>query len=393
MVADAQPDHQDHSIAVPDGSGQNPGEPPDHWPALDRIARAYVVDPCVAPAATVAIAVLGTLGWQMAVGAAGRRSVQDPAPAHPGLVFDLASVTKPFVALTAARLAARGVVDLGAPVSTWVPETRGTPTADVPLELLLAHRGGLLPHVELFAPLRERRSFCRTEALERTARARSPDGGTGSACYSCLGYVLVGEALSRATGLSLDDLVHEEVCAPGRIAAASARQWIARRPDFASVVAPTELVEWRGGELRGLVHDENAWALGGHGMAGQAGLFADAEAVARLGASVIDASRGARDSWLTERQIWPVLRPREGGTWRAGFDGKSAEGSAAGSACSRRSFGHLGFTGTSLWCDPDARCVTVLLTNRVNPTRDHWAIRAARPLVHDALHAAAMALR
>jgi CubicO group peptidase (beta-lactamase class C family) len=78
---------------------------------------------------------------------------------------------------------------------------------------------------------------------------------------------------------------------------------------------------------------------------------------------------------------------------RAGFDGKSAEGSSAGIVCGPRTFGHLGFTGTSLWIDPDAEIVAVLLTNRVHPARDNVKIREARPAAHDALHARALELR
>jgi len=90
-----------------------------------------------------------------------------------------------------------------------------------------------------------------------------------------------------------------------------------------------------------------------------------------------------------ERLEW-LVRERPGGTLRAGFDGKSPAGSSAGSRLGPRSFGHLGFTGTSLWIDPDARIVVSLLTNRVCPTREHLAIRAARPWVHDALFDAAV---
>jgi CubicO group peptidase (beta-lactamase class C family) len=93
---------------------------------------------------------------------------------------------------------------------------------------------------------------------------------------------------------------------------------------------------------------------------------------------------GADLSWL--------VAPRPGGTLRAGFDGKSLEGTSAGHRFGPRSIGHLGFTGTSLWLDLDARIVAVLLTNRVSPTRANLAIRSARPLAHDALHAYAAAL-
>jgi CubicO group peptidase (beta-lactamase class C family) len=104
-------------------------------------------------------------------------------------------------------------------------------------------------------------------------------------------------------------------------------------------------------------------------------LFGTIGAVLRFGAFVLEHLEDLE--WL--------VRPREGGTLRAGFDGKSSEGSSAGSVLGPRSFGHLGFTGTSLWIDPDARIAVALLTNRVCPTRDNVKIREARPRVHDAL--------
>jgi CubicO group peptidase (beta-lactamase class C family) len=134
-----------------------------------------------------------------------------------------------------------------------------------------------------------------------------------------------------------------------------------------------------------VVHDENAWALAGHGLAGQAGLFGVAESVARFGAAMLDALAGRRLDWLTPPEVLPLVRRRPGGSLRAGFDGKSGTLSAAGELSSSEVFGHLGFTGTSLWCDPVAETVTVLLSNRVCPTRENQKIREIRPGVHDAL--------
>jgi CubicO group peptidase (beta-lactamase class C family) len=370
-------------------------ETPTVSPVLDEIANRFVVLEGVAPGACVALAVRSAGRWQLVVGSAGRRSVQDRRAVDPSLVFDLASVSKPFVALTAARLAERGVLTLDTPVGTWLPEISSAVTAAVPLELLLAHRAGLQAHRELFAPLRQRRTFCHRSALLEAAHARrpectgpTPDDGCAPV-YSDLGYLLLGEALSRAADCPLDELVAREVCLPLGLEAGSARQWLARQPGFLTRVAPTEIVPWRGGELVAVVHDENAWALAGHGLAGHAGLFADAVTVARLGAAVVDAACGRLDVWLSVEGLRPLLRRRPGGSLRAGFDGKSGPASAAGSASGPRSFGHLGFTGTSLWCDPDASVVTVLLSNRVNPTREHQAIAGARPRVHDVLFAAA----
>jgi CubicO group peptidase (beta-lactamase class C family) len=132
------------------------------------------------------------------------------------------------------------------------------------------------------------------------------------------------------------------------------------------------------------VHDENSWAFSGYGAAGHAGLFGTAECVLKLGTAMLDSLAG-RSSLLPRDAAQRLVRPRAGGSLLCGFDGKSATSPSAGPSSSERSFGHLGFTGTSLWCDPDSEVVTVLLTNRVCPTRNNSRIRAARPVVHERL--------
>ncbi|MGH7269309.1 MAG: serine hydrolase, partial [Polyangiaceae bacterium] len=148
--------------------------------------------------------------------------------------------------------------------------------------------------------------------------------------------------------------------------------------------AATEDVPWRGGSVVGAVHDENAWALTGEGGSGHAGIFGTVDAVLTFGAAVLDALGGRESPWPGVDLGW-LVRERPGGTLRAGFDGKSPQNSSAGDRAGPASFGHTGFTGTSLWIDPDSWIVTVLLTNRVCPTRDNHEIRAARPRGHDAL--------
>jgi CubicO group peptidase (beta-lactamase class C family) len=208
--------------------------------------------------------------------------------------------------------------------------------------------------------------------------------------YSDLGYLLLGESMARATGEALDDLVWREVCAPLGLEVGSARQWRRWDPAFDRRVAPTENVGWRGGVVRGAVHDENAWALAGDSVCAHAGLFGTAKDVAVLGTAILDARKGnggRSAAWLRPEDLEPLLRVRPGSSLRAGFDGKSDAGSSAGAICSAQTFGHLGFTGTSIWMDPETDVVAVLLTNRVYPTRDNGAIKQVRPEVHDALFA------
>ncbi len=355
-------------------------------PTLDRLAEERIVRAGVAPAAALGWARRDRDGWRMAVGAQG--------PHRPSTQpwFDLASVTKPFVALTAARLIDSGQLDWRTVLADWAPELAGSSAQDCPLEDLLSHRSGLQAHIELFAPLRCRRGFFRGRAMRQAASAQRPECVAPRPregyppVYSDLGYLLAGEMLERATGLPLDALVHAEVCEPLGLAVASVRQWLEQ--DTPRNFVPTEHVGWRGGDVHGVVHDENAWAIAGHGIAGHAGLFGTVDGVLALGAALLDAVHG-RSSWLASATCRCLLAPRPGGTLRLGFDAKSSGPSAAGTRAGPQTFGHLGFTGTSLWCDPDAGVATALLTNRVRPSRSNLAIRLARPVVHDALFAAA----
>ncbi|HEY8944263.1 MAG TPA: serine hydrolase domain-containing protein, partial [Polyangiaceae bacterium] len=310
-------------------------------------------------------------------------------------VFDLASVTKPFLAVAFARLCEQGALPRSATLGSLLEEVRGTTAEHTPLELALSHRAGLSAHLPLFAPLVHRRPFLREAALR--AAAHSPALSLGSAIpkngfdpvYSDMGYLLAGAALERFAGVALDTLIRSTVAEPLGIAAGSARQWLGGTTDFPKRVAPTEWVLFRGGQVSGAVHDENAWAFGGHGLCGHAGLFGTVRDVLEFGMALLDARAGRAERWLTAETIRWMIAERPGGSLRLGFDGKSGPDSSAGPSASSQTFGHLGFTGTSLWCDPDADVVTVLLTNRVCPTRNHVAIRKARPRVHDALFQAA----
>jgi CubicO group peptidase (beta-lactamase class C family) len=300
--------------------------------------------------------------------------------------FDLASVTKPMTAMA--------FVGSGVPRETrlgeLLSEARGTPSEHTPLELLFAHRAGLEGHVALYLPLVTGEPFNRTEALRTAAGLRRADAQgelpeEGFApVYSDLGFALAGEALARArgdvdAGSAIDQLVVAKLGLLHTLG--TPRDLVARGVDLGPRVAPTEDVPFRGGVIRGVVHDENAWALTGRGGSGHAGMFGTVDSVLRFGQDVME--RQDQLGWL--------LRERPGGTLRAGFDGKSDTGSSAGTLASLRTYGHLGFTGTSLWIDPEAQTVVVLLSNRVHPTRANAKLRDARPRAHDALFALARA--
>lgn len=309
--------------------------------------------------------------------------------------FDLASLTKP---MTALAFEAAGL-DRGAPLEAFLPELRGSRTAGVPLELLFAHRAGLPAHLRLYEDLEAGRAD-EAAALFTASNARTeapPEHGReGHApVYSDLGYILAGAALARAVGArDAGEAIGELIAKPLGLSASlgTARALRVAGVAFDARAVPTEVVAERGGEVRGAVHDENAWALTRDGGSGHAGMFGTLGAVLTFARAALGAClRGvaADPLGLAGRSAWMVA-PRPGGALRAGFDGKSGAGSSVGRLLGPRTFGHLGFTGTSFWTDPDARVGVALLTNRVHPTRDNSAIRAARPEAHDALAALAM---
>jgi CubicO group peptidase (beta-lactamase class C family) len=354
--------------------------------SLTELLFDLVVGPRIATAASVAVAVRDETGWRVELGAVGTLGLDDPTPVGTTTLFDLASVTKPFFAATLVR-----ALDPATRLGALLDEAVGTPVADTTLELLLAHRSGLEPHRTLFQPLLTGAPVRISSALREACLART---GDGAPVYSDLGYLLAGVALARHERAPLSTVVRREVLSPLRIEdVGSAEDWLRRDPSrFHGETAITEVVPWRGGALRSVVHDENAWALGGHGLSGHAGLFGTAEGVAQFGCAIVDSLLG-ETSWLDGSAIELLTRRRDGGTLRAGFDGVSQAGSAAGNRKSPETVGHLGFTGTSLWCDPTHGIVTVLLTNRVHPTRAHLGIRAARPAVEDALFDRVLASR
>jgi CubicO group peptidase (beta-lactamase class C family) len=267
----------------------------------------------------------------------------------------------------------RGVLALDEAVSGYLVEWRGEDRADVTLRDLLAHCSGLPAWRPYYKELDGWEMYERAisaEPLEYAPRTKS--------IYSDLDFILLGF------------IVHGRVALADRFAMMLSQMGIVEEIQFNppqlwhARIAPTEFDPWRGRLLAGEVHDENAAALGG--IAGHAGLFGTAAAVgsyARHLLQVLDGRAGVfRRATLEE---FTTKRADIPGSSRAlGWD-TMLPTSSCGTKMSSRAFGHTGFTGTSLWIDPDNDIYVALLTNRVHPTRDNDAIRRIRPAVHDAI--------
>ena len=326
------------------------------------------------PAAVVEVGTASGTEWREAFG---RLTFDADAPdTREDTIFDLASLTK--VMATAPLImqqVERGAVALDDRVSTHIAGWRGADREDVTIRDLLAHCGGLTAYLPFFRDHQGRAEFehaiC-SLPLEYQPRTRS--------IYSDLGFMLLAFILEDVGTAPLSD----------RFATLLDQMDIVERlqfnppPQWRRDIAPTELDPWRGRLLVGEVHDENAFALGG--AAGHAGLFGTSAAVgayARHLLQVLDGRTGAfsRDTLDT----FIARRPNIPGSSRAlGWDTMLTT-SSCGTRMSPRAFGHTGFTGTSLWLDPDRGIYIVLLTNRVHPTRTNERIKHVRPAVHDAI--------
>jgi CubicO group peptidase (beta-lactamase class C family) len=326
------------------------------------------------PAASVAVTHRGQL---IALKALGHFTYEENAPTvSTGSIFDLASVSKVVATTTmAALLYQRGLLDLNAPVVAVVPEfARNEPRCrQVTFRMLLAHSSGLPAYEKLFmkAPSRD-------ELLAAAFGVRLvADPGT-KAEYSDIGFIVLGVALERLADEPLDIFCQREIFGPlGMI-----RTTFNPAAELRDTIPPT-VDDWtfRNRIIQGEVQDENTSALGG--VAGHAGVFSTAEDVAIFAHAMLNGGqpilRPEMLAIFTRREQWPA------GTSRAlGWDTPSSP-SQSGKYFSPKSFGHLGYTGTSLWIDPERNLSVTLLTNRTWPDCKNQAIKEIRPRFHDAV--------
>ena len=331
-----------------------------------------------APGAVLGVSVAG----QQYVHATGRLTPERSAPAEPTTVYDLASLTKVVALTTAVMLAVDdGKLELDAPVQRYLPAFQGKGKEQVTIRLLLAHASGMPAWRPLF---RETKTREEALALADSTPLSSPPGTVD--VYSDLGMIVLTQAVEAAYHERIDSLLARRVFQP--LGMASVR-FLPETGD--ARIAPTEADPWRGRVLRGEVHDENAARL--DGVSGHAGLFGAVPDLLTFAEWILGQADG-RSGGLSEGfepSARPTVRPSvlqeftrrqnlvPGSSHALGWDTPSPGGSA-GSLLSAQSFGHTGFTGTSLWIDPEHRVAIVLLSNRVHPTRDNprWApVRAA----------------
>ena len=327
------------------------------------------------PGAVVAV---GRHGRLALLAAAGHYGVDDPRPVDPATIYDLASLTKVIGLTTACLLLVdEGKLDLEAPVRAYLPEFQGPGKDRVTIRHLLTHSSGLPAWRPLFKDAATR--VAALALVDTTPLSLTPGD---SFIYSDLGAITLAQVVERIAGEPLDTFLARRVFEPLDMTSTRylpPQGWRLR-------IAPTERdTVFRRRMMHGEVHDENAGRLGG--VSGHAGLFSNAPDLALFATWLLAARSGLARPGLTPHSETVVrFTTRQNlppGSSRAlGWDTPS-QPSSAGTRLSEHAFGHTGFTGTSIWIDPEQDLFVILLTNRVHPTRANTRIMRVRPRVAD----------
>jgi CubicO group peptidase (beta-lactamase class C family) len=292
-------------------------------------------------------------------------------------LFDLASLTKVISTTNCAMICIdRGLFKLDDKVSKYIPQFAQNGKDDITIRNLLLHNSGL----PAFKPYYK--MFNKAEDVLKDIYACKPEYPTGTqTVYSDLGIITLGKVIEKVTGEKLDVFAQKEIFNP-----LGMQNTMYNPPDsLKKYCAPTEYDNyWRHKQIQGEVHDETASLLGG--VAGHAGLFSTAGDIAKVLQMLLQDGK-----FNGKRIIKPATvklftkRQSEKSTRALGWDTKSESGSSAGNLFSSDSYGHTGFTGTSVWTDPERNLFVIFLTNRVYPSRDNHKIYKVRPALHNAV--------
>lgn len=326
------------------------------------------------PGAVVLVARKGRVAWRKAYGSRTIEPVREPMT--PDTIFDVASLTKVVATATSIMiLVERGKVRLSDPVSNYIPELKGEGRERITIELLLTHRSGYAPDFDL-----KERWTGHDEAVKRLIKEplRNPPGARF--VYSDIGYIALGEVVRRVSGGTLDKFARLNIFVPlgmrhtsfrpsqalkKRIAPTEKRRGQMSYLGDSAENAGVEAEEW----LRGEVHDPTSYRM--NGVAGHAGLFSSADDLALYCQMILSGGQYRGVRILSPLSVAEMTRPRlvteAGWTRGLGWDISTSFSTNRGDLFPLGSFGHTGFTGTSIWIDPATRMFVVFLSNRVHP--------------------------
>ncbi len=292
-------------------------------------------------------------------------------------LYDLASVTKVIATTTATMICYdRKLFSLDDPVVKYIPEFGVNGKDNITIKNLLLHNTGLPAWKKFY-------EFCSSaDDVLKDIYSSKLEYPTGEkTVYSDLGIITLAKIIEKVTGKNFDVFCKDEIFDPLKM-----NSTLFNPPDsLKKFCAPTEIDNyWRNRLLQGEVHDETSAML--NGVAGHAGLFSTASDIAKLMAVLVNNGKLNGKSFINPETIKLFTTRYSDQSSRAlGWDTKSETGSSAGDFFSPNSFGHTGYTGTSVWIDPERKLFVVFLTNRVYPIRENTKILKVRPELHNAV--------
>jgi serine-type D-Ala-D-Ala carboxypeptidase len=358
-----------------------------HLAYLDEIIGAAVAGKDF-PGAVIVVAHKGKVVFRKAYGES--QLVPDKRPMAVDMIFDLASVTKPVATATSVLiLVEQGKIRLWDKVTKYVPEfstwygEKGIAGEEARLWHLLTHTSGLPPYTDAKEAAKKLGDPCATADLARLIAEIPKESPVGAKfVYSCLNYITLAHIVQKVTGKTIAEFAEEMIFKP-----LGMKRTFYRPPEsLRSVCVPTEVVN--GVPLRGVVHDPLARLQGG--VSGNAGLFSTADDLAVFAQMLLN-----NGEWKGERLLSPLtvermteIYPKVGASGRGlGWDLDSDYATVRGDLFGPASYGHSGYTGTSIWIDPETQTSVVFLTNRVHPD-DKGDIIAMRSKVANVVAAA-----
>jgi beta-N-acetylhexosaminidase len=346
--------------------------------AVDSVINASIADSAF-PGAVILIQKDGKKVYEKAFGnytydsSSGKVSVNT--------MYDLASLTKVIATTTATMVCYdKGLFKLDDEVSKYLPKFGVNGKENVTIRNLLVHNSGLRPDIpsyRIFDSVKNKEQGVMDEIFNDTLVYAA---GT-KMVYSDLNFILMGKIIEKVTGKPLDKFCERNIFKP-----LGMNSTMFNPPQsLFSRIAPTENDDyWRYRQIRGTVHDETSQLLGG--VAGHAGLFSTAEDLSKLLQMLLQKGTYNGRGYINASTVKMFVKKQSDLSSRAlGWDTKSPDYSSAGNFFSDNSYGHTGFTGTSVWTDPERNLFVIFLTNRVYPTRNNSKILRVRPKVHNAV--------
>lgn len=347
---------------------------------VDQLMRQAILDH-VFPGGVLLVSKEGSLLFHKAYGYA---NIFSKSPTTENTIFDLASLTKPLATtLAVMKLVSQKRIGLRQYLGDILHQFDGSDKARIRIEHLLYHSSGLPNYRSYYKRLRRLSKHQRKDAL-RTLLLHEPlvNPIGKETLYSDLGFMILCWVIEMVSDMRLDRFVKKEIYFPLGL-----KNLFFIELDSKPIqlkFAATEQCPWRNVLLTGLVHDDNAYVVGG--IDGHAGLFGTAGDIHRLLVALQTAFKGQAANHVFDKKILHRFFERNDNTKRAlGFDMPTVSGSSCGRYFSKKSVGHLGFTGTSFWMDLEQNIIVILLTNRIHPSRDNDRIKHFRPILHDAI--------